>query len=499
MKSRTVLLILALLAYAMIGTAADSTYTKANWDKAMKELAPTADLLQLYQDWCLHAENVELVRRIQGDWFGVDSAGMVDFFKKEYEQNPKSARWAYFYGRFGTIAQKLDLGRKAIAADRQFPYGYRLVTVTYKPLFEHTASPKEQSLLSAQLSKDGKFFAEYAKLAPKDDIAQGALFGYRIYTKKLDQAQAMFDQAKKDSADWASATMEMTLKAAEGDYSALHTLAAKETAEMISAGRLNASDQEQTVNELYADAVRSAGNYPKLVEAVRSRTDGKNMDEAWYSLACDAVRFQHAKDAPEFLNNAFAAGFADVDRLKADPDLEPLHNDPTWKAVVAKADAAAKTNADKVRENVRKEKIEKDAPDWTLMDASGKTVKLSDLRGQVVVLDFWATWCNPCRMAMPVLNNYVKTQMPKQGVRVFSINTWEHGPQQKPRIFFQKTGYAMELLFGNDDLAKAYGVNGIPHLCAIDKNGKIRYEEIGYEPSLRQKLPLWIEDLTQTQ
>jgi thiol-disulfide isomerase/thioredoxin len=214
-------------------------------------------------------------------------------------------------------------------------------------------------------------------------------------------------------------------------------------------------------------------------------------------LACDAVRFGHPQDAIGNLDGAIAAGFADPDRMKADPDLEPLHGDPAWNGLVTKAETAEKTNAAKMLESVRKEKVEKPAPDWTLTDANGKTVKLSDLHGQVVLLDFWATWCNPCRMAMPILDQYTKTQKPKEGVRVFSINTWERGPQQKPRIFFKKTGYAMELLFGNDDLAKAYGVKGIPYLCAIDKNGKIRYEEFGYEPALKQKLPLWVEDLTQ--
>ncbi|HEY3295249.1 MAG TPA: TlpA disulfide reductase family protein [bacterium] len=497
MKFRSVLIMVALLAFAFMA-AAESTYTKANWDKAMKELAPDADLLKLYQDWCSQAPDPELVRRIQGDWFGVDSAGMVDFFKAQYEKNPNSAKWLYFYGRYGTNAQKLDLGRKAISADPKFPYGYRLVAATYKPLFERSATPKDQSSLSAELPKDAAVFEGWATLAPKEAIAQSTLFEYLIYSKKTDQAAALLAQAKKDSANWADGGSERILKAAQGDFDAVAASAMKDANDMVGEGQITSADQHGAARDLYLEAVRTAGNYQKLQERIIVSSNGEDFaPEVRYTLAGDAVRFGHPQDALGDLNSALEAGFADVERLKNDPTFESLHTDAAWKDLMAKAEAAAKTNAGKVRDDVRKGKTTKDAPDWTLTDASGKTVKLSDLHGQVVLLDFWATWCNPCRMAMPVINRYVKTQMPKQGVRVFSINTWERGPQQKPRIFFAKTGYAMELLFGNEDVAKAYGVKGIPYLCAIDKNGKIRYEELGYSDDLGQKLPLWVEDLMQ--
>jgi thiol-disulfide isomerase/thioredoxin len=496
MKFRSIILLIALLAFALFAGAADNTYTKANWDKALKELAPNADLIALYQDWCTHAEDVDLVRSIQGDWFGVDSAGMVDFFKAQYAKNPASAQWAYYVGRFGTTGQKLDLGRKAIAADPKWSYGYRLVTYTYKPLFDHTAAQKDHALLNGQLPKDEKLFDAYAKLAPKDDIAQSTLFSYLLYSKKTDEAAAMFAKAKADSASWADNETEMALKAAQADFNTVGVLAAKEANDMVGAGRISSAEQHEVERDLYLDAARRAGNYQKIMEKIIASSNSEDHGpEVMYNLACDAARFGHSQDAIGDLDGAIRAGFADTERLRTDPDLQPLHFDPAWKGLLAKADSSAKTSSDKLSADVLKEKIEKDAPDWTLTDASGKTVKLSDLRGQVVLLDFWATWCNPCRMAMPILNAYVKNGMPKEGVRVFSINTWEHGPQQKPRIFFAKTGYAMELLLSGDDVAKAYGVNGIPYICAIDKSGKIRYEEHGYTPELKQKLPLWVNDL----
>ena len=137
----------------------------------------------------------------------------------------------------------------------------------------------------------------------------------------------------------------------------------------------------------------------------------------------------------------------------------------------------------------------REAPELTTSAWEGKATTLKDCRGKVVVLDFWATWCGPCRMAMPVLSNWMKTEMP-EGVRVFSVNVWEDNPDGA-RKYITDNDYAMELVFGNNDLAAAYGVEGIPYICAIDGEGNVRYEEIGFSNALGEKLAVWVQDLGQ--
>jgi thiol-disulfide isomerase/thioredoxin len=131
------------------------------------------------------------------------------------------------------------------------------------------------------------------------------------------------------------------------------------------------------------------------------------------------------------------------------------------------------------------------APDWTLSDATGKKVKLSELRGKVVVMDFWATWCGPCKRSMPDIDKFAREHA-SPDLLVFSVNVWERSPDVALE-FWKQQNYAMTLLFGDRSLTTAYEVQGIPHLCVIDVDGVIRYSQAGYSPQLADYLVKWTE------
>ena len=171
-----------------------------------------------------------------------------------------------------------------------------------------------------------------------------------------------------------------------------------------------------------------------------------------------------------------------------------MHGDPRWANILT----AVKKNWDDGADDRKKEalaaKLSEPAPDWSLVDAKGDTVALANLRGQVVILDFWATWCGPCRMAMPLINEFTHEQAGKD-VKVFSINVWENG-RGNPEEFMKENEYSMILLYGTDSTAADYGVRGIPFLCVIDQEGNIRYKENqGFHEGLKENLTWWTEDL----
>lgn len=124
------------------------------------------------------------------------------------------------------------------------------------------------------------------------------------------------------------------------------------------------------------------------------------------------------------------------------------------------------------------------APDWTLLDAKGTKISLSQLKGKVVVLDFWATWCNPCKKVMPVIQKMYDTFKSK-GVIVYGINTWERDDAVK---FMKNQKFTYGLLLKGDDVAKNYKVEGIPTLYVIDKSGKIVFAESGAMDDTQAKL-----------
>ncbi len=136
-----------------------------------------------------------------------------------------------------------------------------------------------------------------------------------------------------------------------------------------------------------------------------------------------------------------------------------------------------------------------DAPNWELKGADGKSVSLKDLRGNVVLIDFWATWCGPCKMAMPGVQK-VHEHFKDQKVKVFGISTWERDNKvDGPAKYMKDQGYTYNLLVEGDDVAAAYKVQGIPTFYVVDKDGKVALVNVGYDPKGEEQLIKVIEEL----
>jgi len=111
-----------------------------------------------------------------------------------------------------------------------------------------------------------------------------------------------------------------------------------------------------------------------------------------------------------------------------------------------------------------------DAPDFELKSVDGKVVRLRDYRGKAVVLNFWATWCVPCKEEMPWLIAYQKQYGP-QGLIVLGISMDKSKELVQP--FAQKMAVNYPILLGNQAVADQYYVKGLPTSVFIDRNGRI--------------------------
>jgi len=124
------------------------------------------------------------------------------------------------------------------------------------------------------------------------------------------------------------------------------------------------------------------------------------------------------------------------------------------------------------------------APDFTLTSTAGGSVQLSSLRGQIVVLDFWASWCGPCRAAIPALQR-IHTDYADRGVRVLGVNLNDSGD---PAEFMAKLNADYTVLIKGEQVAAAYAVRGIPTIVIIDPDGAVVHRESGWKSGMDAQL-----------
>lgn len=157
--------------------------------------------------------------------------------------------------------------------------------------------------------------------------------------------------------------------------------------------------------------------------------------------------------------------------------------------------AACSAGSGTARSAVKPESERRKAPDFSLRDADGKLVRLSDYRGKVVLLNFWATWCGPCKLEIPWFIEFER-QHKHRGFAVLGVSMDEDG-WEAVKPFVERLGVNYRILLGDDMVAQLYGgVDALPTTFLIDRQGRVASVHIGlvsrrsYERDLEELLGL---------
>jgi len=142
-------------------------------------------------------------------------------------------------------------------------------------------------------------------------------------------------------------------------------------------------------------------------------------------------------------------------------------------------------SADKAKSNTSS------AKDFTLTSIDNEEITLSSLQGKVVLIDFWATWCPPCRSSIPVfIKLYNKYN--DRGFVVLGISR-----EDKSTLLGYRDEHQIPypILIDNKNVAADYGVRAIPNIFILDKKGKIRKTQVGFSPQLEAQFDAFIDSL----
>ncbi len=133
------------------------------------------------------------------------------------------------------------------------------------------------------------------------------------------------------------------------------------------------------------------------------------------------------------------------------------------------------------------------APDFTLKSLSGENLKLSELRGQVVLVNFWASWCGPCRQEMPELDELYQRYR-KLGFTILGVNV-EQNTAAAQALLKEHPVHFPVLFDPQSIVSKLYNLDAMPSTVLVDRGGNVRYLHQGYVPGYEQTYQQQVSEL----
>jgi len=125
------------------------------------------------------------------------------------------------------------------------------------------------------------------------------------------------------------------------------------------------------------------------------------------------------------------------------------------------------------------------APDFALKSSTGENLRLSEYRGDVVMINFWATWCGPCRQEMPLLDE-LYTRYERVGFSLLGVNIDDDSSRAMKMI--SELGVNFPVLFDDQKtVSKLYQVDAMPVTILVDREGNVRHVHHGYKPGYEEK------------
>jgi thiol-disulfide isomerase/thioredoxin/predicted negative regulator of RcsB-dependent stress response len=389
---------------------------------------------------------------------------LVSYYEALYEENPKKASCIYLYARvLEDAAKKLELAETAVKKDKKSYWGYLLkgyALIELKQYDEAEVAFKDAiEIDSMKFDAYEGLVMVYYYIQKPDESVENAIRACELSPHQyLSQAAHYYAQRLGEKVEDKDLLVEL-------ERAFLSKYAFQKQNEMYGMYRA-ARDVCQAYREI--DQVDSARLYLDYMQAYASPLGmGERVD---LDRAALEASLGNNDEALDLLESVAEAGFSHYGAINDFPEFEALKDDPRMKVLMERM----KQNA---REDFLAELITKPAPDFTLVSIDGEEVTLSELRGKVVIIDFWGIGCGPCYLFMPVLERFYADH--KDELYIYGIESWNNSVKDIKQTLDQ-FGWTYPNLVGSDEVNKAYGIKGVPHMFVIDPEGNVRYEHKGF-------------------
>ncbi|MCB5269664.1 MAG: TlpA disulfide reductase family protein [Candidatus Cloacimonetes bacterium] len=438
-------------------------------------------------------QSLEDHRRLQSLWSYIDKDAMQEHYSRLASLNPDDPDYLYLNLRFADNSVQIQESKRLLAKYPEHYWLYRLFTVSRS---EQIHEAEDTSVILASANDDIKLLQQGLNKYPDDAYLLITLFELHNAQSKTAEARNYLSRITDQQALVSIWSQLHDFAVANQDIDLIKSRLPIFVSGYISSGYIEPQDSLGVYHNQYLKFLGDIQDSQALAQFLAEQPYIADSADFAGVLPTVYAKVGNMDKAFEALDTHVQSGALTIHDL-TDDGYASLQSDPRWQDLIGEAEQQWAAGKEDRRAEALKSRTTTPAPLWELEDAQGKLIKLSDLKGKVLILDFWATWCGPCRMAMPALDEWMKTSMP-QGVEVFSVNVMEKDPQTA-KDYFKEHPFRMTLLMGNPELQKAYNVEAIPQITVIDTMGRIAFNQVGFSPDLEEKLSFWTEALLKEQ